>query len=272
MPSPRQTGLPGLPGLRSTHPAAISSRRGGLYGCPGRTAGISGLSVIAARPWRHVGMPPYDVRRRCGAKRGLLGRLIAAPTAFGGDAAGSAGLLGRPYRPPLRGAFDLVRRAGCPHPAKPGCRDCRACRQRILPLFPAVGVACMAARTALPELVGFRSSRPSYGGMGACRPTASGGGAAENAGCSGGYAIRPYGCTRAGSRCRGALYMRPGRTAGIVGLAVHRTRSWRHVGMPPYEVRRRCGAKRGLLGRLIAAPTAVGGGAAGNCGPVRAAI
>ena len=154
---------------------AGSRCRGALYMRPGRTAGISGPSVTAVRSWRHGGMPPYGVRRGCGGK---------------------CRLFGRPYRPPLRGAFDLVRRAGCPHPAKPGCRDCRACRQRILPPFPAVGAACMAARTAPPELVGFRSSRPSYGGMGACRPTASGGGAAENAGFSGGYAIRPYRCAR----------------------------------------------------------------------------
>ena len=56
MPTPRQTGLPRLPGLPSTHPAAISRRRGGLYGRPDRTPGISGLSVIATRPWRHAAL------------------------------------------------------------------------------------------------------------------------------------------------------------------------------------------------------------------------
>ena len=218
MPTPRQTGLPGLPGLRSTHPAAISRRRGGLYGRPDRTPGISGLSVIATQLWRHVGMPPYGVRRGCGGKCRHFGRIC---------------------NPPLQ--------------------------VRSLP-FPAVGAHYICARDALPGLSGLRSTGPGRGGMWACRPTRFDEGAAENAGFSGGYSIRPYGCTSAGSRCRGALYMRPGRTAGIVGLAVHRTRSWRHVGMPPYGVRRGCGAKRGLLGRLIAAPTAVDGGAVGIMG------
>ena len=118
---------------------------------------------------------------------------------------------------------------------------------------------------------------------------------------------------RAGSRCRGALYMRPGRTAGISGPSVIAVRSWRHGGMPPYGVRRGCGGKRRLFGRIFnpplqvhapvpgvgahyicardalpelvglqssrsghggmgaCRPTAFGGGAAGNCGPVRAA-
>ncbi len=52
--------------------------------------------------------------RRCKAAR--PGILSIRP----GNASGIGGLFGRPYRPPLRCAFGLVRRAGCPHPAKPG--------------------------------------------------------------------------------------------------------------------------------------------------------
>ena len=44
----------------------------------------------------------------------------------------------------------------------------------------------------------------------------------------------PLHAPAAGSGCRGAFYMRPGRTAGIGRLSVIATRSWRHVGMPPY--------------------------------------
>ena len=42
------------------------------------------------------------------------------PTRFGEGAAGIGSLFGRPYRPPLRRGSGLVRRAGCPHPAKLG--------------------------------------------------------------------------------------------------------------------------------------------------------
>ena len=93
---------------------------------------------------------------------------------------------GRPYRPPLRRVFYLVRRAGCPHPAKPGCRNHQ----------------------------GPRSSRPGHGGMWACRPTRFGGGAAGTAGLFGRIYNPPLHVRTAVSRCRGALYMRPRRTAG----------------------------------------------------------
>ena len=106
-----------------------SSRRGGLHARPCRTAGSNRPSVIAARSWRHVGMPPYGVRRSAAETRGRSradiksaptagtgdgaagglpctrradGRAMCAPTAFGGGAVGAGGLHGRPYRPPLR--------------------------------------------------------------------------------------------------------------------------------------------------------------------------
>ena len=131
--------------------AAGSRCRGALHMRPCRTAGFTRPSVIAARSWRHGGMPPYGVQR---------------------GAAGTA-------RPPLRHAIDLVRRAGCPHPAKPG-RLGRKSRARsggykIRPYRPAfgflVGAAGMAARTAPPALAGRRSSQPGHGGLWACRPT-----------------------------------------------------------------------------------------------------
>ena len=127
---------------------------------------------------------------------------MRAPTAFGGDAVGIGGLFGRPYRPPLRRTVDSVRRAGCPHPAGPGRRDCRAC--------------------------GHRSSRRS-------------------------------------SR-RGGLHARPCRTAGSNRPSVIAARSWRHVGMPPYGVRRSAAETRGRSRADIkSAPTAgTGDGAAGG--------
>ena len=55
----------------------------------------------------------------------------------------------------------------------------------------------------------------------------------------------PTDAPAAPSRCRGAFYMRPDRTAGINGLAVIATRPWRHEGMPPCEAGRGCGGNRG---------------------------
>ena len=233
-----------------------SSRRGGLHARPCRTAGSNRPSVIAARSWRHVGMPPYGVRRSAaetgghsradiksaptagtgdGAAGGLPctrradGRAMCAPTTFGGGAVGpgacTGGHTGRPYGC----TADSVRRAGCPHPAEPGRRDCRASK--------------------------YRSSRRS-------------------------------------SR-RGGLHARPCRTAGSNRPSVIAARSWRHVGMPPYGVRRSAaetgghsradiksaptagtgdGAAGGLPctrradGRAMCAPTAFGGGAVGAGG------
>ena len=93
---------------------------------------------------------------------------------------------GRPYRPPLRRVFYLVRRAGCPHPAKPGCRNHQ----------------------------GPRSSRPGHGGMWACRPTRFSGGMARIGGVFGRIYNPPLHARTAVSRCRGAFYMRPDCTAG----------------------------------------------------------
>ena len=90
---------PAKPGPQSSQRAAGPLVGAAFYGRPDRTAAANRPPVNVTRSWRHEGMPPY---------------------AFGESTVGIADLLGRPYRPPLRRAFDLVRRAGCPHPAKPG--------------------------------------------------------------------------------------------------------------------------------------------------------
>ena len=122
MPTPRQTRLPEPPGPQSTHFRHRFSRRGGYQ-------------------------PPEPHRRDHHGLRstqpGHGGMRACRPTRFVGGAAGTAGLFGRPYRPPLRRGLDLVRRAGCPHPVKAGCRNHH----------------------------GLRSTRPGHGGMWACRPT-----------------------------------------------------------------------------------------------------
>ena len=64
----------------------------------------------------------------------------------------------------------------------------------------------------------------------------------------------PLHAPAAGSGCRGAFYMRPGRTAGIGRLSVIATRSRRHVGMPPYKARRTCSGNRGRFGRIYNPP------------------
>ena len=70
----------------------------------------------------------------------------------------------------------------------------------------------------------------------------------------GGHTGRPYARPPAWSVGRGA-HTPPMQAAGTAGLADIATLLWRHVGMPPYEVRQEYGANRGLFGRLIAAPT-----------------
>ena len=83
--------------------------------------------------------------------------------------------------PPLRRAIEPVRLAGCPHPAKPGCRNHQ----------------------------GPRSSRPGHGGMWTCRPTRFSGGVARIGGVFGRIYNPPLHARTAVSHCRGAFYMRP---------------------------------------------------------------
>ena len=152
-----------------------SSRRGGLHARPCRTAGSNRPSVIAARSWRHVGMPPYEVprgvrwetqscpggykirpygvRRGCGGNRGLVRAAIqAAPT----DA------------PPIR---FVGRGAHTPPNQAAGIAGLASIAAAAGPL---VGAGFMPARAAPPGATGPRSSRPGHGGMWACRPTAFG--------------------------------------------------------------------------------------------------
>ena len=148
MPTPRQTRLPEPPGPQSTHFRHRFSRRGGYQ-------------------------PPEPHRRDHHGLRstqpGHGGMRACRPTRFVGGAAGTAGLFGRPYRPPLRRGLDLVRRAGCPHPVKAGCRNHH----------------------------GLRSTRPGHGGMRACRPTRFVGGAAGIEGVFGRLRAAPTGASAA---------------------------------------------------------------------------
>ena len=68
----------------------------------------------------------------------------------------------------------------------------------------------------------------------------------------------------------GAAISRPNRTAGIGGLSVNGTGSWRHVGMPPYGVGRQYGGNpkpsRAAISRpnRTAGPTGPAGGTAAD--------
>ena len=85
--------------------------------------------------------PASNATRRQSSCRGGL---YARPDRTAGTTrlAVNAALSGRPYRPPLRRMFDLVRRAGCPHPAKPGRRNYQASGQRD-PVVAACGHAAL---------------------------------------------------------------------------------------------------------------------------------
>ena len=73
----------------------------GAYTPPNQAAGITGLAVIAARPWRHMGMPPYGVRRWCGGNRGRIRADIqSAPT----DAHAAFSAVGAAISRPCRAA------------------------------------------------------------------------------------------------------------------------------------------------------------------------
>ena len=179
-------------------PAAPSRCRGAFYMRPDRTAGINGLAVIATRPWRHEGMPPYEAGRGCGGNRGpVRADMKSAPT----DAPAA------PSR--CRGAFYMRpdRTAGIN------------------------GLAVIATRPWRHEgMPPYEAGRGCGGNRGPARADMK---------------SAPTDAPAAPSRCRGAFYMRPDRTAGINGLAVIATRPWRHEGMPPYNVRRWCGGNRG---------------------------
>ena len=154
---------------------------------PCRAAGTAGLAVHGARSWRHVGMPPYGVRRGCGGKR----RSVRAADS-------------RPY-----GA----------------CSTRSVGRGAHTPPNQAAGITGLAVH-------GARSWRhvgmPPYGVRRGCGGKRRSVRAADS---------RPYGACSTRSVGRGA-HTPPNQAAGITGLAVHAARSWRHVGMPPYGVRR----------------------------------
>ena len=96
-------------------------------------------------------------------KTGALRQHIRSAPAFCNLGANLLAQPGRPYRPPLRRVFHLVRRAGCPHPAKPGRRNHQALGHRG-PAMAACGHAALQGSARVRR----------------------------ESGSSGGYEIRPY--------------------------------------------------------------------------------
>ena len=174
-------------------------------------------------------MPFYPGRRNhqgmVHSAAGPGGMWACRPTAVAEDAVGNTPLSGRPYRPPLRRTFGLVRRAGCPHPAEPARRNCRACGHRGL-VMAACGHAALR-----------RSPRMRW----------------ETHPCPGGHTGRPYAALSAWSVGRGA-HTPLNQPAGIAGPAVIAAWSWRHVGMPPYGGRRGAAGNATLSGRPYRPP------------------
>ena len=112
------------PATTASPVAAVWGCRGGLYGRPGRTPGISGLSVIATQLWRHGGMPPYGVRRGCGGKCRHFGRICNPPLQVRSlpfPAVGAHYICARDARPGLSG----LRSTG---PGRGGMWACRPTR------------------------------------------------------------------------------------------------------------------------------------------------
>ena len=146
-----------------------------------------------------------------------------------GPAVGIAGQFGRIYNPPLQ-AYPLP--------------------------FSVVGAACMAARTAPAGPPGLRAWQPAPGGMWACRPTALAGGAVGIAGLArADIQSAPTDAFAAVSRRRGALYMRPCRTAGFTRPAIIAPRPGGMWACRPTAFDGGTAGIGGLFGRLIAAPT-----------------
>ena len=164
------------PGI--TELAIIATLSGRIYNPPLQTHAVPvsavGAHYICARD--HHGLRA--------ARPGHGGMWACRPTEFDGSAAGIGSLFGRPYRPPLRRGSGLVRRAGCPHPAKlgPGITELAIIatlsgriynpplQTHAVPVS-AVGAHYICAR----DHHGLRAARPGHGGMWACRPTAFGG-------------------------------------------------------------------------------------------------
>ena len=137
-----------------------------------------------------------------------------------GPAVGIAGQFGRIYNPPLQ-AYPLP--------------------------FSVVGAACMAARTAPAGPPGLRAWQPAPRRHVGMPPYGVGRGRGGNRGaCQGGYTIRPYRrgllpFPAVGAHCICAHAAPPGFTRP----AIIAPRPRRHVGMPPYGVRRGYGGNRG---------------------------
>ena len=145
--------------------AGVSHCRGAFHMRPDRTAGTTRQQSTRPCPGGHTGRP-YSACSTRSVGRGAhtppnqaagtnkpasnatrrqsscRGGLYARPDRTAGTTrpAVNAALSGRPYRPPLRRMFDPIRRAGGPHPAKPGRRNHQA-RNHRNPAMAACGHA-----------------------------------------------------------------------------------------------------------------------------------
>ena len=191
---------PGHGGMWACRPTRFDGGAAGIGGLLGRLLAARtappeppGLRTTPPRSWRHVGMPPYSVRRECGGNRGPARAAASRP--YGACSTWSVG----------RGAHTP------PNPAR---------RHRNSPPFPLVGAAssrpdwvliragvqwfrpawgrASRVRTAPPEPPGLLPSRPGHGGMWACRPTVFDGGAAKSAGLLGRLLAAPTAHVRPG--------------------------------------------------------------------------
>ena len=120
------------------HPAKPGGQ-GGMWAC--RPTRFSGGMARIGGVFGRIYNPPLHARTAVSRCRGAF-YMRPDCTAGPPQACEETELpYGRPYRPPLRRVFYLVRRAGCPHPAKSGRRDHLAHNQRISAIVSPVGAA-----------------------------------------------------------------------------------------------------------------------------------
>ena len=145
-----RTAPPEPPGQRSTRPCP-GGHTGRPYGaCSTRSVGRG--AHTPPNQTAGTNKPASNAARRQSSCRGGL---YARPDRTAGTTrpAVNAALSGRPYRPPLRRMFDPVRRAGCPHPAKPGRRNHRA-RNHRNPAMAACGHAALQCSARIRGVFG----------------------------------------------------------------------------------------------------------------------
>ena len=212
-------------------PARAASSR------PDRTPGNARLAGNGIRPWRHGGIPPYNVRRECGGNRRPARAAASRPYAALSIRSVVRGAhtppnQARSHRDPL--PFHLVGAASSRPDRTPGTtrlagNGIRSRRHVGMPPY---------------------SVRREYGGnRRPARAAASRPYAALSIRSVGRGAHTPPNQARSHRDPQpfhlvGAASSRPDRTPGTARLAGNGIRPWRHVGMPPYSVRRECSGNR----------------------------